>query len=101
MFRYPFQLSWLGLFLFDDTTIANDTHAVEIGNGTAEVDGEEVQKGAGFLVFVRRVVPMQVLIRLSFPGWLIVPEVRALVVRTMTDGIRLPGGSFLLCIRLQ
>lgn len=38
-----------------------------IRNGTEEVDGKESQKGAGFLVLVRRVVPMQVLIPLFFP----------------------------------
>lgn len=35
--------------------------------------GKRFKKGAGFLVLVRRVVPMQVLIPLFFPGWLIVP----------------------------
>ena len=34
-------------------------------NGTVEVDGEEDQKRAGFLVFVGRFVPMQVFIHLS------------------------------------
>ena len=35
-----------------------------IRNGTVDVDGEENEKGPGFLVFVRRVILMQVLIRL-------------------------------------
>ena len=52
--------------------------------------GEENQKGAGFLVFVRTVVFMQAFIRLSFSGWLILPEVRPLLRRTMTDGISSP-----------
>lgn len=52
--------------------------------------GKRCQKGAGFLVLVRRVVPMQVLIPLFFPGRLIVPEVGPLVVRRVTDGIWLP-----------
>ena len=52
--------------------------------------GEEIQKGAGFLVLVGHVVSMQACIRLSFSGRLIVPEVRPLLRRTMTDGISSP-----------
>ena len=55
--------------------------------------GEEIQKGAGFLVFVRRVIPMQLLIRPFSQGWLIIPDVRPLLRRTMTDGIWLPRFS--------
>ena len=60
-----------------------------IRNGTVEVDGEEDEKRAGFLVFVGRFVPMQVFIHLSCKGWLVIPEVRPLLRRMMTDGIRL------------
>lgn len=37
--------------------------------------GEEMEKGAGFLVLVGH-VSMQAFIRLSFSSWLILPEVR-------------------------
>ena len=74
--------------------LSRTTHLLwTIRNGTAEVDRGEMQKGACFLVFVRRVIPMQVLIRPSSQRWLIIPEVRPLLRRTMTDGIRLPRFS--------
>ena len=41
--------------------------------------GEEMKKGAGFLVLVGHVVSMQAFIRLSFSSWLILPEVRPLL----------------------